>query len=182
MLTYDKFKRQFACKKSDDFEMVSCQGQVQYLMKVNSNQKLQLEHYRFNQLVKVLTLNDDIAQADSSFISFQQCGSYIYFFKVKTVEEDQIQETQPTDITQAPQFNRPGKSIKKVVLNLCCYDMSLDSEQEPEILQKYEAPMKFDTQNGQQMIPIAVMFVNNQTSQFSQTKQNWPKGVPGNDC
>ena len=42
--------------------------------------------------------------------------------------------------------------------------------------------MKFDTQSGMQMPPTAAIFVNQQTSQFSNTKQNWPKGIPGNDC
>jgi hypothetical protein len=61
--------------------------------------------------------------------------------------------------------------------------MSLDSlEQEPVVMNNYEAPNKFDTQNGSQLVPISVLFVNQQTSEFSKTKQNWPKGVPGNDC
>ena len=58
MDTYDKFKRDFGCRHQD-INMVSVQGQVQYLAKVN-NGKLQLEHYRFNQLVKVITLNEDL--------------------------------------------------------------------------------------------------------------------------
>jgi hypothetical protein len=32
-----------------------------------------------------------------------------------------------------------------------------------------------------QLIPTSVIFVNEQTSEFSKTKQNWPRGVVGND-
>ena len=139
MDTYDKFKRDFGCRHQD-INMVSVQGQVQYLAKVN-NGKLQLEHYRFNQLVKVITLNEDLSQGHSSLVSYQQCGNFIYYFKVKPTEDDQIQETLPTDITANPALNRGistmslQKNIKKYSLELCQYDMSLDSlDNEPIIV------------------------------------------------
>jgi hypothetical protein len=48
-----------------------------------------------------------------------------------------------------------------MTLSLCCYDMSLDAmDKEPVVMQVYEAPMKFDTLTGQQLIPISVIFVN----------------------
>ena len=88
--------------------------------------------------MRTLTLNQDVSSGShTSLISYQQCGNFLYFFKVKVVEreDDQIVETQPTDISASPaNGNSNNSKFRKAILSLCYYDMSMDSaDQEPVV-------------------------------------------------